>query len=93
MNTSRVNARGSAKKGVPKAGDRSFAQRQANGVHALTDVMGRPYAAMLSAGNVTDVKAAPALLERAGRMRNLRRDNDYGAKACAMLCANAIPLP
>lgn len=34
-------------------------------VHALTHVVGRPYALMLTPGNVSDVKAAPALLERA----------------------------
>jgi uncharacterized protein (DUF934 family) len=32
-------------------------------VHALTDVIGHPYALMLTAGNVSDMKAAPALLE------------------------------
>jgi hypothetical protein len=37
-------------------------------IHALIDVIGHPYALMLTAGNVSDVKAAPALLERAGRM-------------------------
>ncbi|APH52554.1 Transposase [Granulibacter bethesdensis] len=48
-------------------------------VHALTDVIGRPYALMLTAGNVSDVKAAPALLERAGRMRYLLADKGYDA--------------
>lgn len=48
-------------------------------VHALTDVVGRPYALMLTAGNVSDVKAAPALLERAGRMRYLLADKGYDA--------------
>ena len=38
-------------------------------VHALTDVIGRAYALMLTAGNVSDIKAAPALLQRAGRTR------------------------
>jgi len=48
-------------------------------VHALTDVVGRPYALMLTACNVSDVKAAPALLERAGRMRYLLADKGYDA--------------
>lgn len=43
-------------------------------VHALTNVIGRPYALMLTAGNVSDTKAAAALLERAGRMRYLLAD-------------------
>jgi hypothetical protein len=50
-------------------------------VHALTDVLGRPYTLMLTAGNVSDVKAAPALLERAGRMRYLLGDKGYDANS------------
>ena len=34
---------------------------------------------MLTAGNVSDIKAAPALLERAGRMRYLLADKGYDA--------------
>jgi transposase len=34
---------------------------------------------MLTPGNVSDVKAAPALLERAGQMRYLLGDKDYDA--------------
>ena len=49
-------------------------------VLALTDVIGRPYALMLSAGNVSDVKAAPALLKQAGRMRYLPADKCYDAR-------------
>lgn len=37
---------------------------------------------MLTAGNVSDVKAAPALLERAGRMHYLLGDKGYDADAC-----------
>ncbi len=48
-------------------------------VHALTDILGRPYALMLTGGNVSDIKAAPALLERAGRMRYLLGDKGYDA--------------
>jgi len=63
-------------------------------VHALTDVIGRPYALMLTAGNVSDVKAAPALLERAGRMRYLRADKGYDAdRLRRSLCdAGAVPV-
>ena len=43
-------------------------------VHAPTDLVGRPYALMLNAGNVSDIKAAPALLQRAGGMRYLLAD-------------------
>lgn len=50
-------------------------------VHALTDVIGRPYALALTPGNVADVKAAPALLEHAGRMRYLIADKGYDANS------------
>lgn len=46
-------------------------------VHALAAVLGRPYALMLTARNVSDVKAAPALLERASRTRYLLGDKGY----------------
>ena len=47
--------------------------------HALLGLLGVRYALVLTAGNVSDVKAAPALLERAGRMRYLFGDNGYDA--------------
>jgi hypothetical protein len=37
-------------------------------IHALAEVIGRPYALILIPGNVSDMKAAPALLERARPM-------------------------
>lgn len=43
-------------------------------VHALTDVIGRPYSLMLTSGKVSDMKAALALLNRAGLMRYLLGD-------------------
>lgn len=46
-------------------------------LHALTDVIGRPYALMLTAGNISGIKAAPTVLERAGRMRHLLGDKGY----------------
>ena len=42
-------------------------------------MIGRPYALILTAGNVSDVKAAPTLLERAGHMRYLLGDKGYDA--------------
>ena len=48
-------------------------------IHAPTDVVGRPYAMTLSAGNASDVTVAPALLERAGPMRYLTADKGYDA--------------
>lgn len=45
-------------------------------MHALTDLLGRPYALMLTPGNVSDMKGGPALLERAGGMRYLLGSKD-----------------
>ena len=57
--------------GKPAEGARAQAIGRSRGgqttkVHALTDVIGRPYALMLTPGNVADVKAAPELLARMG---------------------------
>ncbi len=48
---------------------------------------------MLTAGNVSDVKAAPALLERAGRMRYLLADKGYDGNGCAARFATPEPFP
>lgn len=63
-------------------------------VHALTDVIGRPYALMLTPGNVSDIKAAPALLQRAGRMRYLLADKSYDADQLrrSLRDAGAVPV-
>jgi len=49
---------------------------------------------MLTAGNVSDVKAAPALLERAGRMRYLLADKGYDADRLrrSLRDAGAVPV-
>ncbi|NIJ38701.1 hypothetical protein FHR22_003425 [Sphingopyxis panaciterrae] len=56
-------------------------------IHATTDVLGRPYVLMLTAGNVSDVKATSALLERAGPMRYLPGDNGLRRKLPAQILA------
>jgi IS5 family transposase len=48
---------------------------------ALTDIVGRPHALMLTPGNGSAVKAAPALLKRSGRMRYLLGDKGYYANS------------
>ncbi|MBB3695239.1 transposase [Sphingomonas sp. BK580] len=48
-------------------------------IPALTDGIGRHYALMLTPGNVSAMKAAPALLGRAGRVRYLLGDKGYDA--------------
>jgi len=48
-------------------------------IYTLTNVIGRPYALMLTRGNVSDVLAAPTLLERAGHIRYLLGDKSYDA--------------
>jgi transposase len=48
---------------------------------------------MLTAGNVSDVKAAPALLERAGRMRYLVGDKGYDADRLRRMAREAGAIP
>ena len=64
-------------KGAFDPGDRPLTRGLDQEIYALTDVIGRPYALTLRAGNISDVKAAPAVLERAGRMRYLPGDTGY----------------
>lgn len=63
-------------------------------VYTLTDVIGHPYALILTAGNVTDVKAVPAFLERASRMRYLLAAKAYNADrlCCSLREARAVPV-
>jgi len=48
---------------------------------------------MLTPGDVSDVKAAPALFERAGRMRYLLADKGYDADRLRRLARNAGAVP
>ena len=49
---------------------------------------------MLTAGNVSDIKDAPALLQRAGRMRYLLADRGYDADQLrrSLRDAGAVPV-
>ena len=46
-------------------------------IPALTDVIARPFALMLTPGNISDVSAVPALLEKTRGMRYLPGDKGY----------------
>ena len=52
---------------------------QTTKVHALTDVLGRPFALTLTPGNVSDITVAPELLARAGKVRYVLADKGYDA--------------
>ena len=67
---------------------------QTTKIHALTDVVGRPYAITLTPGNVADVSVAPALLERAVGARHILADKGYDADAlrCAIRRIGAVPV-
>ena len=54
---------------------------QTTKIHALTDVLGRPFALHLTPGNVSDVKAASDLLTRAKSTRYFIADKAYDANA------------
>jgi len=47
----------------------------------LTDVLGRPFALLLTPGNVSDITVADDLIKRAGGMRYLIADKGYDADA------------
>ena len=75
------------------ASDRAVPGGWTTKIRALTDIVGRPYALMLTPGNVGDIKAAPALLERAGRMRYLSATKAAMPIACAVRSVRqAIPV-
>jgi Transposase DDE domain len=92
--TSRRSARRSGEKGRSHQAIGRSRGGWTTKVHALTDIIGRPYALMLTAGNVSDIKAAPALLERAGRMRYLLADKGYDADRLrrSLREAGAVPI-
>lgn len=49
-------------------------------IHALVDVLGRPGVLLLTPGNASDVRTAPAVLAEApGRLRRLMADKGYDA--------------
>ena len=48
---------------------------------------------MLTPGNVSDIKAAPAVLERAGRMRYLLGDKGYDADRLRRLLREGATVP
>ena len=53
---------------------------QTTKIHALTDVLGRPGALLLTPGNASDITTAPAVLAEApGRIRRLAADKGYDA--------------
>jgi hypothetical protein len=62
-------------------------------VQALTDVIGRRYALMLTPDRISDVKAAPALIERARRMRDLLGDKGYDPDRLPRSLRNAGAVP
>ena len=66
---------------------------QTTKIHALTDVVGRPYAITLTPGNIADVSAAPALLERAVGARHILADNGYDANALRRKIRGAGAVP
>lgn len=60
-------------------------------IHALTDVIGRPYALMPTPGNVSDMRAAPVLLEHVGRMSTCSAARGMMPVACGAWLATSAP--
>jgi transposase len=67
---------------------------QTTKVHALTDTVGRPFALILTPGNVSDITVAPALLARAQGARYILADKGYDADALrrTLRQAGAVPV-
>ncbi|MEM1020619.1 MAG: IS5 family transposase [Pseudomonadota bacterium] len=69
-------------KGGPKAHAIGLSRGgQMTNIHALTDTIGRPYAFDLAPGNVSDMKAAELLLQKAEGARYMIADKGYDADA------------
>ena len=62
-------------------------------IHALTDVVGRPFALILTLGNVSDVTIAPELLARAGGARFVLADKGYDADALRKVVRQSGAVP
>ena len=54
---------------------------QTSKIHALTDLLGRPFVLKLTAGNVSDIAVAPELLSGLRGARYLLADKGYDADA------------
>ena len=66
---------------------------QTTKIHALTDVIGRPFALTPTAGNVSDIAVAPELLARAGGARHVLADKGYDADALRRVLRQADAVP
>lgn len=62
---------------------------QTTKVHAPTDTIGRPFALILTAGNVSDIAVAPALLARASKARHVLGDKGYDADSLRLFLRQA----
>lgn len=67
---------------------------QTTKLHALTDVLGRPFAFMLTPGKVSDMRAAPTLLARLDKARYLVADKGYDANGLRafLRSRNTVPV-
>lgn len=67
---------------------------QTTKIHALTDVLGRPFALALTAGNVSDIKAAPQLLGQTRGAGYVIADKGYDANRLrrSLRDAGAVPV-
>ena len=66
---------------------------QTTKIHALTDVIGRPFALALTPGNVSDIKAAPRLLSRLAKADYVIGDKGYDANALRRSLRDAGVVP
>lgn len=66
---------------------------QTSNIHALTDVLERPFAPHLTAGNVCDMTAAPILLSGLTGARYVLADKGYDANALRKMLRSVSVVP
>jgi transposase len=67
---------------------------QTTKIHALTDVVGQPFALTLTPETIADISVAPELLERAGKAHHVLANKGYDADALrrSVRQADAVPV-
>ena len=79
--TSKLAARLAAQPGGRDTGHRDQPRRAHHQDFAVCELLGRPIGSTLRPANTSDIKAAPALIGAAGRLKRLMADRGYDASS------------
>ncbi len=74
-------ADGGRKRGAKNQAIGPWRGGQTTKIHALTDLLGRPAAFILTPGNISDIAVAGRLIEAVGHVQHLIADKGYDADA------------